>query len=78
MDVLGDREHYRADGRGSEIGKEAFYLMAYGKTEQIDRHEPATSYRRWLKRAKNRAERRRNKKQVDCVPMYKVHYGYST
>lgn len=39
-------------------------------------HNP--SYHRFLKRAKNRAERRRAKQDPECVPGYGRYHGWET
>lgn len=51
--------------------------MSYGTPEQICPHDPGVGYRRFLKLIRNRKERRRAKRQPDCVPTYRRFHGYS-
>lgn len=51
--------------------------MSFGKTEQICTHEHSSTYRKDLKKWKNRSERRKAKSNPEITPGYKIHYGYS-
>jgi len=44
-------------------------------TEQAD-GPSGDRYHKWLKKKKSRLERRRAKKNLDCIPLYKKFRGY--
>jgi hypothetical protein len=53
--------------------------MAYGMTAQADgRRGRARGYHQYLKKQKAKVERRRAKKDPECVPMYGKYLGWET